>query len=199
MILTNERTSKKECEFRTFPFEIREIQNADTGATEMFVEGYACLFNQPYDMGCYNEVVTPDAFKSADMTDVIFNYNHRGKVMARTRNKTLELSIDGMGLFMRAKLDGTEGGREMFEVIKGGYIDRMSFAFTDKVYNFDESTDTRTISNISKVWDVSAVDFPANDKTSISARSFDEAVAEAKQKALDRAKLRKKLLIKTKL
>jgi hypothetical protein len=131
------------------------------------------------------------------MTDVIFNYNHGGKVMARTRNNTLDLTKDKKGLKIKARLDGTEEGRKLYEEIKGGYIDRMSFRFIASENAYDSDNHMRTIRKIKKLYDVSAVDIPAYDKTSISARSFFEAEAEEERKAADAAESRKKLLLRT--
>jgi HK97 family phage prohead protease len=117
--------------------------------------------------------------------------------MARTRNNTLELNIDESGLFVRAKLDGTEEGRKLYEEIRGGYIDRMSFSFTVGEERYDRENRMRVIEGIKRIYDVSAVDIPAYDTTSISARSFFEAEAEKERKALDSALARKKLLLKT--
>lgn len=166
------------------------------------VEGYALTFNQPtvlYELDGleYREMIDSRALLNSNMSDVIFNYNHGGKVMARTRNKTLELTVDERGLFVRAKLDGTEEGRKLYEEIKGGYIDRMSFSFTVSEQRFDKENRMRIIEGIKRVYDVSAVDIPAYDTTSITARSFFEAVAEEERKALDSAAVRKKLLLRT--
>ena len=104
------------------------------------------------------------------MEDVIFNYNHGGKVLARTRNDTLWLTVDDTGVFVRARLDGTEEGRRLYEEIAGGYIDRMSFAFTVREEDYDESEHLWTIYKVKRLYDVSAVDIPAYDDTSIAAR-----------------------------
>ena len=196
-ITKKDNLKMKDREFRSFKeFEIRKNDE------EMVVEGYAATFNDPtimysYDGIDYKEQVDDRAFEDADMTDVIFNYNHGGKVIARTRNKTLELKVDKKGLYIRAKLNGTEEGRKIYEEIKGGYIDRMSFAFTVSESAYDSENHTRTIRKIKKLYDVSAVDIPAYDTTSISARSFFELEREKEQKALDKAELRKKLILKT--
>ena len=177
---------------------------------EYIVEGYATTFNQPYllvDYGDYRvmEQISPNAFDECDMADVIMQYDHEGTVFARTRNKTLELSVDSKGLFVRANLGGTQDGRNLFEKIKGGYIDRMSFGFIveadEKVYTTDYDNDTetclRTITKISKLYDVSAVSIPANDSTSISARKFcDGVIAELSTERLKRAKEKLKLKLK---
>ena len=173
---------------------------------EMIVQGQAVTFeSETVLFKCgnteYKEVIDRNAFNETDMTDVIFNYNHGGKVVARTRNNTLKLSIDSNGLNIEARLDGTEEGRRLYEEIKGGYIDRMSFCFTVKEESYNQETHTWRVLKIDKLYDVSAVDFPAYDTTSISARSSRLAVAEKEQKALDRAQLQKdrskKLLYKT--
>ena len=173
---------------------------------EMIVQGQAVTFEQETILfKCrdteYKEVIDRNAFNETDMSDVIFNYNHGGKVVARTRNNTLKLSIDANGLNIEARLDGTEEGRKLYEEIKGGYIDRMSFCFTVKEESYNQETHTWRVLKIDKLYDVSAVDIPAYDTTSISARSSRLAVAEKEQKALERAKLQKerskKLLYKT--
>lgn len=169
---------------------IKEVFRAlDTEDEKRMVEGYAATFNEPYvlyDWGDYvvREQIDPNAFADCDMSDVIFQYDHRGRVYARTRNNTLEVSTDEHGLKVNADLGGTETGRQLYEEIKGGYTDRMSFGFVvaeDKREVFhDHVTDhtevMRTITKISKLYDVSAVSLPANDGTEISARSYCDGV-----------------------
>ena len=87
---------------------------------EMIVQGQAVTFeSETVLFKCgnteYKEVIDRNAFNETDMTDVIFNYNHGGKVVARTRNNTLKLSIDSNGLNIEARLDGTEEGRRLYE------------------------------------------------------------------------------------
>ena len=195
----NQNQTKTDREYRYFAnFEIRAAEENK----ELYVEGYAATFNSPtvlweYDGIEYKEQIDDRAFDEADLSDVIFNYNHRGKVMARTRNKTLQLSTDSKGLYMRARLDGTKEGRDLYEEIQGGYIDRMSFQFSTKESAYDSENHMRTIRKVKKLYDVSAVDIPAYDDTSISARSFFELEREKEQKAAEAAQLRKKLILKT--
>lgn len=94
------------------------------------------------------------------MSDVIMNYNHGGKVVARLRNKTLSLNITDRGVDMEADLSGTAAGRDLYEEIDGGYIDKMSFSFSVRESKYDNVTHTRTITKIRKLYDVSAVVFP---------------------------------------
>jgi HK97 family phage prohead protease len=179
-----------EREYRSFA----EFRLAEADAGEMTVEGYAVVFNSPtvmYTLGDteYKEQIDRQAFAGADMNDVVLNYNHNGKVMARTRNKTLQLSVDDRGLYIRARLDGTEEGRRLYEEIKGGYLDRMSFAFSVADEDYSGDTQMRTIKKIQRLYDVSVVSLPAYDDTSISARSYFSAVAEEQRKALESASL----------
>ena len=193
---------KADREYRRFNcFEIRSPLEDMQESNFMYVEGYALMFDQPtviYEMDGieYKEVIARNALNNTDMTDVIMNYDHEGKVLARTRNKTLELRVDEKGLFIRANLGGTEEGRELYEEIMGGYVDKMSFAFTAQSSEYDKQTRTRTITGIKKIYDVSAVSIPAYDSTTIQARSFFNLERE-KELALDSANRRRKLLLKT--
>jgi len=158
-------------------FEMRADDN------ELRVEGYAAMFDQEevmyeYDGIQYKEVIDRKAFDSTQMEDVVMNYNHGGKPVARTKNKTLDLTVDDTGLRVRADLSGTEEGRKLYDEIKGGYIDKMSFAFTVSEQSYNKDTRTRRITGIKRLYDVAAVDIPAYDSTSISARSFFQAEAE---------------------
>jgi HK97 family phage prohead protease len=185
-------------EFRqALSFEIRAAGEADK---ELYVEGVACVFNREtvlweYDGIQYKELVDPGAFASADMTDVVFNYNHGGKVMARTRNKTLQLEVKAEGLNIRARLDGTEEGRKLYEEIKGGYLDRMSYAYTVQESSYDTSTHLRKILKIKKLYDVSAVDFPAYDSTQIYSRSLLDLDKFEREKAAAEIERRKRALL----
>ena len=139
----------------------REIE-IEGAQPELWVEGYAARFDSPttlFEVGGieYKEQICRGAFDDCKMDDVIFNYNHSGRVYARTRNKTLQLSIDDDGLFIRARLDGTEEGRKLYDDIKGGYIDRMSFAFTIREESYDAENHQWNVRGIKRLYDVSAV------------------------------------------
>lgn len=180
----------KDREYRAF-----ELRAADG---EMTVEGYAAIFESPavlysYDGVDYREVIDREAFSGAQMADVVMNYNHQGKPVARTKNGTLQLRVDSTGLQIRADLSGTEEGRRLYEEIRGGYIDKMSFAFTVSEDSYDRDTHTRRILGIQRLYDVAAVDLPAYDATNISARSYFSAEAEKADRAEVRAAKIKKL------
>ena len=166
---------------------------------QQIVEGYAAIFEEPtvlyeYDGIEYKEVIDRHAFDDADLTDVPFKYNHDdgSMVMARTRNKSLELIVDEHGLKVRAHLAKTTVGTDMYESIKSGLIDKMSFAFTVREQSYDVKTHTRRIVKNKKVYDVSAVYIPAYDGKKLQARSadfFKEKIEEEKQKKARRKRL----------
>ena len=170
------------------------------GVADQIVEGYATTFNQRYDLYTFEddrgkhvvrEVVDKYAFEGADMSDVIMQYDHAGRVFARLSNGTLALETDDHGLKVRANLGGTEIGRQLYEEIQGGYTDKMSFGFTVADDNIvPEGTDyLRTIKRIGKLYDVSVVSLPANDFTEISARSHcDGVIAEIEAERLQAEK-----------
>lgn len=169
------------------------------------VEGYASTFNDPYllyRMDGYEvwEQIDKDSFKDTDMTDVIMQYDHEGRVFARNSNGTLMVTPDEFGLHIRADLSGTEIGRQLYEEIKGGYTSKMSFGFTVKEdeRNIEENKETgvtkvmRTITDISKLYDVSAVSLPANPATSISCRTDGEGVIAEVVEEIEKAKEEKR-------
>ena len=171
---------KNEREYRG-GIEFRAAENED-----FIVEGYATTFNDPYtlyewDGIQYNEQIDRHAFDEADMSDVIFQFDHEGKVFARQKNGTLLLNVDNHGLHVRADLSKTENSRAMYEDIKAGLVSEMSFAFTVAEDAYNNDTHTRTIRKIKKVYDVSAVSIPANPSTEISARSYFDGVIEAEK------------------
>lgn len=189
-------------------FNVSQFERRASEDGQKIVEGYATTFGEPYELYreawageiyIVREQIDSKAFDEADMNDVIMQYNHEGRVFARNTNGTLELDPDAHGLHIRANLGGTEIGRQLFEEIEGGYTDKMSFGFRvgadkrERTEERDEETGVttitvlRTITKIEKLFDVSAVSLPANDATSISARSFcDGVIAELKKEHLDR-------------
>ena len=164
---------------------IKEVRVAEMRALdseEMIIEGYAAVFNQETDLGWCKEVIDTKAFEQCDMKDCCLNYNHgQSKAIARTRNGSLELIVDSVGLKIRAKLIDTTEGIDIYKSVKAGLLDKMSFAFTVKEEKWDFETDTRTITNIDKLYDVSIVDIPAYEGTSVFARNKEEYEQDKKQ------------------
>lgn len=162
--------------------------------SEYYVNGYASTFNDPYvlfedfDGRKYSEIISPDAFRDADMSDVIMQFDHSGKVFARMSNGTLIVEPDEHGLFIAADLSGSQAARDLFEEIQSGLITRMSWAFTVAASEYDRYTRTTTITRVKKVFDVSAVSLPADPNTEISARNLLDGEIEQSRKELARRK-----------
>lgn len=186
----------KDREYRHFQFERAEKED------QMKVYGKPVIFNNEtvlYEINGveYKEVISPKAFDGVDLSDVVLNIDHEGKPAAKTKNGTLQLTVRDDGLFMEADLSKNATGRELHEDIRNGFYDAMSFAFTAEAEEYNRETRTRTITKIKRLFDVSAVTFPAYSQTSIQARSFFEAEAEKERKAAEAANLRKRLILKT--
>lgn len=172
--------------------EYRAIEMTNFSASEeadsYIVEGYATTFDDPYDFGYdgLRECIRSTALDGADMSDVIFQLNHDGVVMARQRNNTLSVMCDDKGLYVRADLKGCQQGRDLYEAIKNGLIDRMSWGFIvdPDGWEYDSQERISYINKVSKVFDVSAVSMPANEHTEIKARSYLDGVIEAEQQEL---------------
>ena len=157
----------KEKEIRKLDMQFRAESNEEG---KMEIKGYAAVFNSPETYG-YTEVIAPTAFDEADMSDVVLRYNHNDSfmVLARTRNKSLELDVDEKGLMIDATLqDDITDHRNIYNAIKSGLIDKQSFAFTVEEDTYDYDTDTRTITKIGKLFDVSVVDQPFYNATDVS-------------------------------
>ena len=159
--------------------ELRALEGTDD---KMVIEGYAVVFNQETQIGDdvngFREVVLPSAFDTCNMKDVPLKYNHNDAVpiLARTRNSSLQLNVDDTGLKITATLLDTSDARDMYLRIKSGLLDKMSFAFTVDAVEWEDSIGAlplRKIKSINRLYDVSIVDSPAYDGTSINARRKD--------------------------
>ena len=170
-----------------------------------YVEGYAAKY-EPYVL--YNDNDGPiyeefkrGCFEGTDMSDVIMQFDHSGKVFARNSSGTLIVEPDEIGLFMAADLSKSEAARNMYEEISNRLITKMSWGFIPGEYHYDEARRTIVHTWIKKIFDVSAVSIPANDNTNIQARSFvdgviDELTKEIRAQKLHEQALRTATLIK---
>lgn len=199
-----------EREYRDFILAVVPTENNEAEEREL-VQGYASTFNEPYtlwenDEFVIQEQVDSKAFDEADLSDVIFQYNHEGRVFARVSNNTLSVGPDDKGLSIEADLGGTDIGKQLFQEIKGGYTTKMSYGYTvndarweDRKLEDGRTLELRTITSVGKVYDVSAVSIPANNATSISVRNLsDGVIAEVRAERLkalelERERLRTKL------
>ena len=172
-----------EREYRNMACEVRK----DGDEPSFLVEGYASTF-EPYKMveidGLdYYEQIDSRAFDEADMTDVVYRIDHEGQVYARSSAGSIELDIDEHGLHQITDLSRTRAAREHYEDIVAGNYPQMSFAFTVAEDHYDADTRTRIIDRIAKVFDISAVSFPANPTTELHVRDYFNGVIEAEKAA----------------
>lgn len=174
----------KEREYRSMMFKLEDMSD-----DSYMVEGYASTFEEytlmTVDGVDYKEKIMPDAFKDADMSDVVFRVDHEGRVYARTSAGTLELWTDEHGLGNRTDLSKTQKAKDLFYDIKAGNYPQMSFAFivAEGGDHYDKATHTRIIDRIAKVFDVSPVTFPANPTTQlgVATRDYFDGVIEAEK------------------
>lgn len=184
---------KKELAMKEFRIsELRALENNDED--KMIIEGYAAVFETETNLGWCKEIISRDAFNNCNMSDCVLKYNHNDSclILARTRNKSLELTVDSKGLKIRAILIDTTQNRDIYKMIRAGLLDKMSFAFAVKKQEWDYENDVRRITEISQLFDVSVVDVPAYDTTEIYARGKENYTKEKEQyqkEKLERQKL----------
>ena len=183
---------KKEKEIR-FLAKNLEARESEDSQEKMVVEGYAVVFDSPATHG-FTEIIDKNAFGGCDMKDVCLKYNHDDShhILARTRNNSLRLQIDDKGLFIRAELIDTNSNRDIYKMIQAGLLDKMSFAFTVEEEKWDLASETRTILRIDKLFDVSVVDTPFYDTTSIYARAL--STLESEKEKLENFRAKRELL-----
>lgn len=175
-------------EIRAFNFEVRAEQDENHGNT---LTGRPIVYDSRTDLGWYDEIIEAGALNEADLKDVRFLINHNTDMipLARSRNNnensTMQMTVDEEGMNIRVDLD-TENNAEaksLYSAVERGDLDGMSFMFTvdgDKWDDIESEHPTRTITKLGKVFEVSAVTFPAYEQTSISARGLDGALENAK-------------------
>ena len=153
-----------------------ERRNLEIRASEnRTLEGVAIVFNQPAKIGAMTEVISPDALRGVDLDGIVLITNHDGSGIPLARSpKTLALTVTEQGLEMRASLPDTEQARAVYEAVKRGDLSQMSFAFDIGAADYDEQTQTRTITQISKVYEISIVNFAAYTQTHVEARNAQE-------------------------
>lgn len=180
--------------------ELRAKQDNDN-IEKMIVEGKAIAYDSEtvlFKDGDteYKEIIKKGAFTEANLKDAFFKYNHNDNVMvmARYKNKTLQFDERDDGVYIKAELANTTAGRDLYELIKRGDIDKMSFAFSIKEETYNQETRTWTINKIDKIYDVAAVPMPAYEDTEIYARRLED-VETLKVKAMELADLERKRIL----
>ena len=186
---------------------VKEIRTATLSLTnndesKMTLEGYAIVFNQETLIGDakrgFREMIMPSALKNTSMNDVPLKYNHMDNflVIARTKNGSLKLEVDDVGLKIRAELLDTQTNKDIYKMVQNGLLDKMSFAFTVNAQEWDRSGEIplRKITSIERLYDVSIVDLPAYEGTSIYSRSLDFVESELRAMDLEKEMERKELV-----
>ena len=171
-------------EVRTF--NVQNLELREEGDSNVVV-GYASVFNTlSNDLGNFKEIISPDAFEGRLNDDVRFLINHEGLPLARTTNETLKLTTDETGLRYEAKVANTSLGRDLLELMRNGTINQSSFAFVvdDDSWEVKDGVNIRTINKVSRLYDVSAVTYPAYEEASVALRSMDEWKKEEETKVL---------------
>ena len=193
---------------------IKEVRLANVEFTEtedkMILEGYAIMFNSETIIGDeeygFTEVIDRNALTDTLLKDVPMKYNHLDSylIIARTKNKSLTLTVDNIGLKVHAELIDTQTNQDIYKMVRSGLLDKMSFAFTveEQTWNREGKLPKRTVTKIGRLYDVSVVDTPAYDATSIYARSIDAMELELKTMDLEEQNkkldvLKKKVKLKT--
>lgn len=182
-----------EKEVRAFNFDVSANENEEHGH---FISGRAIVYGEPSDMGWYTEYIDDGALDGTDMKDVRLLVNHNTDMipLARSRNNnansTMQLSVvNGGGLDIRADLDteNNSDARSLYSATSRGDISGMSFMFIVDGENWediDSDKPVRHITNIKKIYEVSAVTWPAYEQTSLESRGLSYALDSAK-KSLD--------------
>lgn len=194
MMEENQRFRKGEVEYRSMELRASLIEPPEGQSLLKVLEGRAIVFDTPtplfqdYDGTTYYEQIHRDALKGVDLSNVVLKYNHSEHVppLASTKAGTLDLNVDSRGLGITARMANTTQANDIHELVRSGHLDKMSFAFTVANDAYDQKTKTRTIFKFDKMYDVSVVDFPAYEETSVSARNYIQAQEEARRKELKR-------------
>lgn len=161
---------------RSIPFQMNQVTENKRIDTQYYVEGYATTFEpyvlyRDYEGNDVYELIERSSLDNADMSDIIFQFDHGGMVYARTSNGSLIVEVDEHGLFVAADLGRTEAAKRLYDSIQAGMVTQMSWRYMVDEESYNRDTKTWTTRKVSKIYDVSAVSIPANDQTSIEARA----------------------------
>lgn len=168
--------------------QVRTLDNESEQNGKMIIEGKAVTFDEPtvlftWDEVEYKEIIAKGAFDETDMSKAFLKYNHSDNIMAmaRTKNGTLQIDVRDDGVYIVAELANTTAGRDLYELVKRGDIDKMSFAFTIREESYDKEEHTWTVRKIDTLYDVAAVTVPAYENTDLFARRYGDAEARRRQ------------------
>lgn len=188
---------------RSIPFQMNPVTENKRIDTQYYVEGYATTFEpyvlyRDYQGNDVYELIERSSLDNADMSDIIFQFDHGGMVYARTSNGSLIVEVDEHGLFVAADLGRTEAAKRLYDSIQAGMVNQMSWRYMVDEESYDRDTKTWTTRKVSKIYDVSAVSIPANDQTSIEARAKSLMDEERVKKDNEKKRERLSLLLQIK-
>ena len=188
---------------RSIPFQMNPVTENKRIDTKYYVEGYATTFKpyvlyRDYEGNDVYELIERSSLDNADMSDIIFQFDHGGMVYARTSNGSLIVEVDEHGLFVAADLGRTEAAKRLYDSIQAGMVNQMSWRYMVDEESYDRDTKTWTTRKVSKIYDVSAVSIPANDQTSIEARAKSLMDEERVKKDNEKKRERLSLLLQIK-
>ena len=197
----NERTKFKE-QAQSRALTLFPVEQAKRIDSDHYVDGYAALYEPyvlyyDYQNNPVYERFEPGCFDKCDMSDIIMQYDHEGKVLARNSNGSLIVEADDTGLFFAADLSRTEAARNLYDEVKAGMVTKMSWRFRCGNYYYDKDTRTFVHLTVKKIYDVSAVSIPANDDTEINARAWaDGEIAQVARREAELDERRRRLRLK---
>lgn len=174
-----DRSKMKKIERRTYVVRNVETREADG---KMKLSGYAAVFNDASVPLPFRERIAPGAFRKTlnETPDVRLLINHEGLPLARTKNGTLLLTEDEVGLRFDAELPDTTEAKDLYTLIERGDVDQMSFAFRVIRQKWNSDRTERTLTEVSLAdGDVSVVTYPAYPTTSVEAREHLRKAIEA--------------------
>ena len=182
-------------------YSLKDFRAVQGTEKEKYIEGHAAVFEQKIDIGGYFfEVIDRGAFDDENaLRDVVLFVNHNFEQIPLARshrnngNSTMTLKVDDVGLAIRAKLDveNNSDARTLYSAVEREDISGMSFAFRvsdEEWQDLGSDMPTRRIKKIARVFEVSAVAFPAYEQTDIFARNSKDTLESAKR-ALDKARV----------
>lgn len=186
--------------------QVRAFQEDSEQEGKMILEGKAVTFEEPtvlfkYDGVEYKEIIARGAFDETDISKAFLKYNHSDNIMAmaRTKNNTLQIDVRDDGVYIKAELANTTAGRDLYELVKRGDIDKMSFAFTIREESYDKEEHTWTVRKIDTLYDVAAVTVPAYENTDLFARRYDDVEAKRRQEVEASELERRRMIAKVRL
>ena len=203
MSTPNSKTKFKDAaQIRALPVLSSPTETSKRIDSEHYVEGFAARYEpyvlyHDYDGQPVYERFERGCFDNCDMSDIIMQYDHAGKVLARTSNGSLIVEVTEEGLFVAADLGRTEAARDLYEDIKAGMVTKMSWRFRCGTYYYDQESRTIVHKTVKKIYDVAPVSIPANDDTEINARAWvDGEIAQAARSEAELEERRRKLRTK---